>query len=148
MTINHPSFVGFDRIFDELDRIAHGKPNVCYPPHNLIKLGDHQYNLELAIAGYTMDDIEIVLEKSTLTIKTKDEYKSPDSEVNFIYKGISAKKFKKAFTLADNVEILGADLDNGILTIRMCEIIPEEDQPKVIKINHKGEKSEPKYLTE
>lgn len=148
MTINHPSFVGFDRLFDQLDRMQSAKTQSVFPPHNIIMLDEGGILLELSVAGYSQDDIEIVHEKDVLVIKTLDTYVSPDSDLKFAYKGISSKKFRKAFTIADNVEILGADLENGILTVRMQEIIPEEDKPKVIKINHKGEKSEPKYLTE
>lgn len=149
MTLQHPSFVGFDRLFNELDRLQSAKPNhQQFPPHNVIMLDQGGILLELSVAGYSMEDIEIVQEKNNLTIQTVADYKSGDDELKFAHKGISSKKFRKVFTIADNVEILGADLENGILSIRMQEVIPEEEKPKVIKINQYDEKSEPKFLTE
>lgn len=149
MTLQHPSFVGFDRLFDQIDRLnSTSKSYQQFPPHNIIMLDQGGILLELSVAGYAMEDIEVFQEKDMLTIQTVADYKSGDDELKFAHKGISSKRFRKQFTVADNVEILGADLENGILSIRMQEVVPEEDKPKVIKINHYGEKSEPKLLTE
>lgn len=136
---SHPSFVGFERLFNELDRMSTSKP-VTYPPHNIVKLDDQNYILELALAGYNQDDLEIELEKGVLTVRTKEGYVSGDDEVEFIYKGISAKKFRKSFTLSENIEVQGANMDNGILSIGLAEIVPDEMKPKLIPIGS-GEQS-------
>lgn len=148
-TITHPSFVGFDRIFDQIERLNANKSLAQqFPPHNIIILDQGAILLELAVAGYSMEDIEVIQEKGTLIIQTVPNYTSHDDELKFAHKGISSKKFRKVFTVADNVEILRADLEDGILTIRMQEVIPEEEKPKVIKINRFDQKSDPKFLTE
>lgn len=152
MTLSHPSFVGFDRIFDQMERMqAAGTRGINhFPPHNIIIKDDGYIILELAVSGYEEKDLTITQEKDTLCIQTVEGYVSPDQsrELRFAHKGISSKKFKKYFTIAENVEVLGASLENGILTVNLREIIPEEDKPKVIQINHTDEKSSPKFLTE
>jgi molecular chaperone IbpA len=132
---NHPSFVGFDRLFDQLDRLNQTKQQVSYPPHNIVKVDDHEYVLELALAGYSQDDIEIELEKGVMTVRTKDGYSPTDDEgVTFLHKGISAKRFRKSFTLSENMQVEGATMVNGILNISLLEVIPEEEKPKLIPI--------------
>ena len=139
MTLQHPSFVGFDRLFNELDRMQTAKQQ-SYPPHNIVKIDDNEYVLELALAGYHQDDIEIELEKGVMTVCTKDDYKNTDDEgVTFLHRGISAKRFRKSFTLSENIEVVGAEMENGILSIRLEEVVPEEMKPKLIPIGSGGQ---------
>jgi len=150
MTINHPSFVGFETLFDKIDRMAH-QQNPGYPPHNILKFDDNDedFVLELALAGYRQEDIEIVLEKDTLTVQTTKDYGSNVDGVVFLHKGVSTKKFRKTFTIADNIEVIGASMTNGMLQIELHKFVPEEDKPRYISIsNDVDKKTESIYLTE
>jgi molecular chaperone IbpA len=144
MTLQHPSFVGFDRLFNELERMNTAK-QVSFPPHNIIKITDSEYLLELALAGYNQDDVEIKLEKGVLTVQTVENYTTSDDSMTFLHKGISAKKFRKSFTISENIEVMGASMEDGILSISLQEIIPEEKRPKMIPI---GRSKEQQYLAE
>lgn len=123
----HKTFVGFDRIFDELMNLP---SDSNYPPSNILKVNENTYLIELALAGFKEKDIDITLEDHTLTISGEKD----DSEIEYVHRGIANRKFKKVFSLADHIEVKGADLSDGILTIRLQEIIPEALKPKHIKI--------------
>ena len=125
------AFLGFDHIFDELNQItAHA--NDHYPPHNVVKLDDKKYVVELAIAGFSKGDIEVEVKDHVLTISGNREVRRPQEQ--YVHKGISARKFHKSFRLSEYTEVTGADLNDGILTINLEVKIPEKDLPKKIKI--------------
>lgn len=133
-----PFFVGIDRIFDRMhtmNRLAEGQ-NTNYPPYNLIKSDENHYIVELAVAGFTQDMIDIQVEDGVLTIEGKVE--GTEVEREFLHKGIGARAFKRSFTLADTVEVRGADLVNGILTVELENVIPEEKKPRKIEIGTSG----------
>ena len=137
MTLSLPSsYVGFERLFDQLDRLQHSKTvHQSYPPHNIVKLNDGRYILELAVAGYKREDLTITKEKDTLIISTVDEYQTQELDTEYLHKGISTKKFRKSFTLNDNIKVTDATLEHGILQVMLEEEIPEEHKPKLIQIN-------------
>ena len=125
-------FVGFEPLFSELERLTSGTPGQDnYPPHNIVKLDDEHFSIELAVAGFSKDDVEVELKDGTLTIsgsKTEDER-------NYAHKGISSRKFSKSFRLAEYVVVDDADLANGVLVVNLRVDIPEEKRPQKIKIN-------------
>ena len=124
-----PLTIGFDRYFDELNRLSnHTTTN--YPPYNIVKEDSENYCIELAIAGFGKKDIEITKERNVLTIEGKVDEDSKD----FVHKGLASRAFKRTFTLADDVEVSGADMVDGILHVKLVRIIPEEDKPVSIKI--------------
>ena len=124
-----PLTIGFDRYFDELNRLSnHTTTN--YPPYNIVKEDSENYCIELAIAGFGKKDIEITKERNVLTIEGKIDEDSKD----FVHKGLASRAFKRTFTLADDVEVKGADMVDGILHVKLVRIIPEEDKPVSIKI--------------
>lgn len=126
-------FLGFDPLFDTLNRIDEVKSKQpSYPPYNIIQKETHHYLIEIAVAGFTKDDIEVTLENGKLTIDGKRN-KLQDESV-YIHKGISAKGFRRQFTLADTVEVVGADIVNGMLYVGLHNVIPEEELPKKIKL--------------
>jgi len=127
-----PHFIGFDRLFDELDRVnVNQKPS--YPPHNIVKTGEDTYVIQLAVAGFSEDNLDIELKEHVLTIS--GEIKGDDPEgYEFLHKGISARKFKRTFTLNEMVEVTGSDLTNGVLTIGLERIVPEEKKARKIEI--------------
>ena len=133
-----PVSVGFDNIFDhfgsmfEDDMFDISVPN--YPPYNIVKVKDNHYNIEVALAGYNKKDIEVNYENNMLTIKTADQKSDEKKEGENIYKGIAQRMFKKSFTIADDVEVKGAELKDGLLKVSMERIIPESRKPKTITI--------------
>jgi len=124
------AFVGFDHLFDELDRVArHANDN--YPPHNIVKVDDTNYLIELAVAGFARDELEIEVKDRSLRVSGKHQNRGRD----YIHKGISAKKFDKTFRLSEYVQVNGADLKDGILAIGLEVVVPEEMRPRKIDIN-------------
>lgn len=125
------AFLGFDHIFDELNQIsAHAKDH--YPPHNVVKLEEKKYLVELAVAGFGKDDVDIEVKDHVLTITgNRDRRRNPEA---YVHKGISARKFKKSFRLSEYTEVSGADMSDGILTIELEVILPKEKQPRKIRI--------------
>ena len=131
----HKFGVGFDSIFDEFNRVAAlaGKDN--YPPYNIIKESDDAYIIELAVAGFKQNEVEIEMEKNILTVKSV-ESEEPKIVPEYLHKGISARAFTRSFTLADHVEVLGATMQDGILAIQLQRKVPEALQPRKIAIEH------------
>ena len=123
--------IGFDRIFDSLLEVS--KINTSnFPPYNIRKLGDGKYEIELALAGFTKNDIKVELKDGTLSVSAKKEEKDSD---NLVHHGIASRSVLRKFSLSEYMEIKDADFKDGILKIKCFENIPEEKKPKVIKIN-------------
>ena len=131
LTYPRSMFVGFEPLFNELERlttITPGQDN--YPPHNVVKIDDEHFNIEMAVAGFGKDDVEVELKDGTLTISGERS----EDEREYAYKGISSRKFSKSFRLAEYVVADGADLVDGILVVNLRVDIPEEKRPQKIKI--------------
>lgn len=127
-----PTYVGFDRLFNEMLKTqSRGKSVPQYPPYNLIKDGE-TYTIEMAMAGLTDKDIDITLEERTLTIAYE---KSEEKVEGVIHQGLAQRSFKRSFNLADDIEIKKATLKNGLLSVEMERIIPDEKKPIKIKIS-------------
>ena len=125
------AFLGFDHIFDELEKITN-HANDSYPPHNVIKHEDGKYDIELAIAGFAKDDIDIQVKDHVLTIKGERKQRRPQEQ--YIHRGLSTRKFTRSFRLSEYTEVVGADLRDGILIINLEVIIPQDELPKKISI--------------
>ena len=123
-----PYSIGFDTVFD---RLSQNIDNSSYPPYNIRKVGEFDYTIELALAGFSKLDIEVKVVDVVITIKSIKE-NSEDDET--LYRGISYRKFTKKFSLADDMEVKGAKLDNGLLSIDLERIVPEEKKPRTIDI--------------
>jgi len=133
-----PFSVGFDSIFEEFDRVLDSteRYNSNYPPYNICKLNDNDYKIEVALAGYSRDDIEIELKDNTLTVRNKTKEKVVNDESNgVIHKGISTRQFERSFTISEDIKVKNADLKNGLLSIDLERIVPEEKKPRLININ-------------
>ena len=125
--------VGFDRMFDRLfDEVNVSTTN--YPPYNIIKSDETNYSIEIAVAGFGKDDIEIETKENTLTVRSVEKDSELVDEKEYLHKGISARAFTRSFTIADDVVVKGASYENGLLIISLERIIPEEKQPRLIKI--------------
>ena len=130
---NDPFFIGFDKFFEGMVEVP---KETNYPPYNLIKTGDESYMIELAVAGFDEEDLNIKLHDSVLTISANISDK--DEDVEYLHKGIAARSFVRKFTVADTIEVGGASLHMGMLTIQLKNVVPEENKPKTIPINGKS----------
>ena len=134
--LNDPFFIGFDRMLDRMNT-TNTLSTTKYPPYNIIKTEDSQYELQLAIAGFTYDDLEITLKEGQLTINGNQTEEEPK---NYLHRGISARNFSRQFTLMDTIVVNGATLEDGILTVQLENVIPEEKKPRKIDISRPSEK--------
>ena len=132
-----PLSVGFDDVFDHFESMFDG-PTITigsnYPPYNIVKTGDNKFDIEVALAGFNKKDINVTSENGMLTIESKEDDKSKDKDGEVLHKGISKRYFKKSFTIADDVEIKGAELKDGMLRVSMEKIVPEAKKLKTIEI--------------
>ena len=127
-----PYAVGFDRIFDNLSRYtADNVQSTGFPPYNIRKEGDYNYVIEMALAGFGKKDIEVEVADGTLTVRSVKENNEDDSTV---YRGISYRRFERKFTMADDIVVNGAKLENGMLTVDLERVVPEEKKPRLISV--------------
>jgi molecular chaperone IbpA len=129
-------FIGFDHIFDQLENI-HKHAKDTYPPHNVVKDEDMKFTVEMAVAGFKKEHIDIEVKDHVLTVK--GERPSRRDQNMYVHKGISAKNWKKSFRLSEYTEVIGADLQDGILAVNLQVILPEEKQPRKITIGSNEE---------
>ena len=128
-----PCSVGFDRVFDRLvdyDSSYTGG----FPPYNIRKTDDFRHVIEIALAGFGKDEIEVVLTDGILVVKSADLLADKDPNEGLVHKGIAKRAFTRKFTLADDIEIKDAKLKNGLLEIELEQIVPEHKKPKTIKV--------------
>ncbi len=124
--------VGFDRMQRMLDDLSRTDNTNAYPPYNIEQLGENAYRVSMAVAGFGEDDLEITVEKGTLTIagKLADGEDAP----TYLHHGIAGRAFQRKFELADHIEVVGANLANGLLHVDLQRSVPEAEKPKTIKI--------------
>ena len=128
-----PYAVGFDRVFDRLhDHYALHQRNTGFPPYNIRKDGDYKFVIELALAGLSQDDLEVEVTDGTLTVRSKEKKAEEDGEL--LHRGISYRQFSRSWTLADDVVVNDAKMENGMLLIDLERIVPEEKKPRLLKI--------------
>ena len=126
-----PYAVGYDKMFDNLSRyVDNSVTSTGFPPYNIRKEGDYHYVIEMALAGFSKEDIEIEVADGTLSIRSD---KKDDASDN-LYRGISFRKFNRKFTLSDDIVVNDAALDNGMLTINLERVVPEEKKPRLIEV--------------
>ena len=123
------SSVGFDRLFDMLENSSFGAEN--YPPFDLIRLDDNRYRIEVAVAGFGKDDIEITSQENQLLIRGQ---KRDENGADYVHRGIANRSFERRFALADHIQVRGADLKDGMLAIELEREIPEAMKPRKIEI--------------
>jgi molecular chaperone IbpA len=127
-----PYAVGFDRVFDRLvDYTNNNMNSTGFPPYNIRKVGDYGYEIEMALAGFGKDDIEVEVANGVLTVRS---VKENSDEPDVLHRGISYRKFNRRFTLADDIVVSGAKLENGLLLVQLEQVIPEEKKPRLIDI--------------
>ena len=130
-----PYAVGFDRVFDRLNNyIEHNATSTGFPPYNIQKVEDFKYEIEMALAGFNKKDIEVEVADGVLTIRSVKETEENQTDEWTLHRGISYRKFNRKFTLADDIVVNDAKLENGLLTISLEQIVPEEKKPRLIAV--------------
>jgi molecular chaperone IbpA len=125
------STIGFDHLFDVLNEVQRTAEE-SYPPYNIERLDENRFQISVALAGFTTDEVALTVEQNVLTLEGR---KSEKEGKTFLHRGISARNFKRQFTLADHVEVKGARFDNGLLIIELIREVPEAMKPRRIAIN-------------
>jgi molecular chaperone IbpA len=156
MTLGRISFgplahttLGFERFFDDVEKLLASdvaKVSSSFPPHNIIKLDESRYVVELAVAGFSKDEIDITVEDGSLTVK--GEKKEKDTDVTYLHRGIGTRSFTKTLTVADTIEVKGAEFKDGILRIGLENIIPEHKKPRKVEIGSELKEFKPQLLQE
>ena len=130
-----PYAVGFDRVFDRLNTYVANQNHMTptgFPPYNIRRDGDYNYVIEMALAGMSKDDLEVQVADQTLTVRSKE--KKPDEGGELLHRGISYRQFSRSWTLADEVVVSDAKMENGMLLIHLEHVVPEEKKPRTVKI--------------
>jgi len=133
------STVGFDRLFDMLENSNPAQGQENYPPFDLIRLGENDYRIELAVAGFKPDEIDITAQQNVLLVTGRKKEESGEKENNYIYRGIATRSFERRFALADHIQVKGADMKDGLLAIELVREIPEAMKPRKISIGDQQE---------
>ena len=142
------SFVGFDRMANMIDNAATqaAKSGTAYPPYNVVRLSEDSYRIELAVAGFTPDEIEIETHEGVLSVSGGQTPKAENDAVEYLHRGIAERGFERRFQLADHVRVSGADLTNGLLIISLVREVPEALRPQKIAINCAAPQSDGKLI--
>jgi molecular chaperone IbpA len=127
------STVGFDRLFDMLDQSTQVESMANWPPYNIEKLGEDQYLITMAVAGFSPEEIELTQKEGQLLVI--GQKKGQDEGKQYLHRGIATRSFKQIFNLADHVKVTGANLENGLLTVELKREVPEALKPRRIEIN-------------
>lgn len=125
------ALIGFDRIFNDFEN-RHINSTTNYPPYNVVKHSDDSFEIEVAVAGFTKEDITVEVDQDQLKIKGQ-RLKDEDTS-KYVYRGLAARDFERVFTLADHMEVGEAELTNGILSVKLTRIVPEALKPRLIAI--------------
>ena len=131
--------IGFDNMFDDLMRVNAQQSSTNYPPYDIVQVNDDEYMISVAVAGFGYDDLSVTKDKKILVIEgqhSRETVENDDSTAKYLHKGISERSFRREFQLADHVEITGAHLELGILSIHLKREIPEDAKPKTIAITY------------
>jgi len=130
--------VGIDRLFDRITAQIDAAATGNYPPYDILRTGDDQYEIRVAAAGFSQGEIDVEFHEGRLTIRGQHAQAEDENTVQYLHHGISARTFVRSFTLADYVEVKGAVMKDGILTVQLERVIPESQKPKSIAITYAG----------
>ncbi len=128
------ALVGFDRLFDTFETRFANQLSTNYPPHNIVKTDDTHYQIEIAIAGFKKHEVTVEVERDTLTVKGETETPNESTSRQYLHRGLSSRNFVRSWQLAEHMIVNGAEIKDGILTINLEYIIPEEKKARVIDI--------------
>jgi molecular chaperone IbpA len=127
------ALVGFDTMYDQMERRYANSVNSNYPPQNILRIADNEYAIQIAVTGFEKSEISVTVENNALIVKGESmttEYPADQ----YLHRGLATRDFVKEFPLAEHIEVIGAETKNGMLTIKLIRNIPESAKPKVIDI--------------
>lgn len=127
------ALIGFDTMFDTMERRFANQLSNNYPPHNIIRTGDNQYEIQLAVTGFEKSEISVTVESNVLVIKGESQTTEYSPE-QYLHRGLATRDFAREFPLAEHIEVTGAEIKNGMLIVKLIRNIPESAKPKVIDI--------------
>ena len=128
------ALVGFDQMFDQMERRFANSVSNNYPPHNILRTGENKYEIQLAVTGFKKDEISLTVESNVLTVVGSSETPNESTEIVYLHRGLATRDFAREFPLAEHIEVTGAQIENGMLVIKLIRNIPESAKPKVIDI--------------
>lgn len=128
------ALVGFDQMFDQMERRFQNSVSNNYPPHNILKLADNEYAIQLAVTGFEKSEISVTVEDNVLVVKGESQVLNEYTPETYLHRGLATRDFVKEFPLAEHIEVVGAETKNGMLTIKLIRNIPESAKPKIIDI--------------
>jgi molecular chaperone IbpA len=127
------ALIGFDRIFDDIDRRFAAQVTSNYPPYNIAKVGDNRYQIDIAVTGFMKEEVVVTVEANELTVRGERK-RDDDAAVEYLHRGLALRDFERTFTLAEHMKVLSAAISNGILHIEIEREIPEALKPRVIDV--------------
>ena len=130
------ALIGFDTMFDQMERRYGNSINNNYPPHNILKTGENQYEIQIAVTGFEKSEISVTVESNVLTVKGEgaESVRHENPEIVYLHRGLATRDFSREFPLAEHIEISGAEIKNGMLIVKLIRNIPESAKPRVIDI--------------
>lgn len=135
LTPLYRSTVGFDRLAQLFDSVAGGEFDAPYPPYNIERLGENEYRITMAVAGFSVDELKVDVKESTLSVRGEKKAEANEGdERRYLHRGIASRSFERRFQVADHVEVKGADLKDGLLHIDLVRNLPERMRPRSIAI--------------
>jgi molecular chaperone IbpA len=139
LTPLYRSTVGFDRLTDMLDSLSQADSGVTYPPYNIERTDENHYRISLAVAGFAEKDLTVEVKEGVLFVHGKRDGEKEGGQSRYLHQGIAGRSFDRRFQLAENVEVRGAQLENGLLHVDLERIVPEEKKPRRITIGAKSD---------
>jgi molecular chaperone IbpA len=130
------ALIGFDTMFDQMERRFSNSVSNNYPPHNIIKTGENQYEIQIAVTGFEKSEIAVTVEANVLTVKGEgaESIRHEQPEIVYLHRGLATRDFVREFPLAEHMEVAGAEIRNGMLIVKLIRNIPESEKPRVIDI--------------
>jgi molecular chaperone IbpA len=130
------ALIGFDQMFDQMERRYSNSVSNNYPPHNILKTGDNQYEIQIAVTGFEKDEIAVTVESNVLTVKGEgsESVRHEQPEIVYLHRGLASRDFVREFPLAEHIEVLGAEIRNGMLIVKLIRNIPESEKPRIINV--------------
>lgn len=127
------ALIGFDQMFDQMERRYANSVNTNYPPHNILRLDENEYAIQLAVTGFEKSEISVTVENNVLVVVGESNVTDYPTE-QYLHRGLATRNFAKEFPLAEHIEVSGAEIKNGMLTVKLVRNIPESAKPKIIDI--------------
>lgn len=128
------ALIGFDRMFDDMEARFINQMGNNYPPYNVIRDGENHYTIEIAVAGFKKDEIKVTIEDGTLSIEASKEDADTAEGPTYLHRGLASRSFTRSFSLAEHIKVKGAEIKDGILTLKLEREVPEELKPKIIDV--------------